>query len=116
MQPSKSKGRHRVPASGLEKCAAFFASTSVIATGYVVLLTIPNFGTGYYGGTALLITFILIGQVVTLGIGAAIPVILHVYRRHLRITSWVKEVLALAGVGIFLEIVFLVIIPITGGS
>ena len=108
MKPSNSTGM-------LETWAIFVSGISLFGTIYSFKLTFPV-GSGYYGGTTVLIWIIILFQSLFVGAGVIIPVYVAKERRRIELPRFVRKMILLAVAGILIEIALICIIPVSGAS
>ena len=102
--------------TGFEKVANLLATLSLFGSGAAAYLVIPSIRPGFYGGTALLIFFLVIGQFAMLVVGVGLPTVIQAFRHRLRISRKTRLLLIAASCGVLLEAAALYFIPVIGSS
>ena len=98
----------------LECWTSSISVISLCVSGWNLYVAVRSIGPGFYGGTALVIGFLLILQVLVLVFAVGIPVGIQYLRRALRLSRIAWLLILLASLGVALEFVSLSVIPITG--
>ena len=101
---------------GFARFASFIAALSLLGSVTAAWFIIPSISPGFYGGTAVLIFLILIGQIIGLVVGVGLPMAVQAFRRRLQLSRSSRRLLIAATCGVLLEAAALYLIPVTGSS
>lgn len=92
----------------------FISSVSLFVSITLAFPIIGNLRSGFYGGTALILAFVIAGQILVFAAAVILPLVVLFFRRRLRMSrlGWLLFAVALAALAS--EAAAVLLIPVTG--